>query len=246
MYAEKYEDLDSQSHFCYVKSSGHVSEHFSAIFTGTIDGVVDNPNDVYVDDPELTHFKDHMKLKDSDIQHTVEDAMKFFNNTFGLDFSDTVPDEKNEYLLPNARMKSYILSSHVNFIISDNLWIRTGNTYTSCYYIRTGGLQVTFSADQMLHGSYGGTEGKPVGPQNVLLYGFDVIEVCKQSPIIIQFQSPSPFRAEPIDGIYPSIGDIYSRVLGQGKSSSVYQVYPDSKENGQFRILFQIIYTFPS
>ena len=37
-----------------VMSRSCPSDHFSAIFTGTIDQTVDNPGDVYVDDPEQT------------------------------------------------------------------------------------------------------------------------------------------------------------------------------------------------
>ena len=229
-----------------VKSQSCPSEHFSAVFTTTIDGSVDKPQDISLDDPELTFFKTHLKFRDSDIQHTIEDAIKFFNYTYGIDFSNSAPNERNEYLLPNARMSPYILSSHLNLIYSDNLWIRTGNTYTSCYYARTGGLRVRFLADQMVHGSYGGTEGKPVGPENLLLYGFDIIEVCQQSPIIIQFQSPSPVRAEPIDEITIILYDTYNRVLGQGIAHSIFQMYPDPKGTGQLRIAFRKIYTFPS
>ena len=143
-------------------------------------------------------------------------------------------------------MSPYVLSSHLNLIYSDNLWIRTGNTYSSCYNARTGGLRVTFSADQMVHGSYGGTEGKPVGPLNAVIYGFDVIDVCQQSPIIIQFQSHSPIHAEPIDGFAPSLYDVYNRVLGRGISHSIFKLYLDPKGTGQSRVLGRIVITFPS
>ena len=229
-----------------VMSQSCPSEHFSAVITATIDGVVDKPQDLFLDDPELTHFKTHLKFRDSDIQHTIEDAMNFFNYTYGIDFLNSEPNERNEYLLPNARMGPYVLSSHINLIYSDNLWIRTGNTYTSCYYAHTGGFRVTFSADQMLHGSYGGTEGKPVGPLNAVIFGFDIINVCQQSPIIIQFQSRSPIRAEPIDGFSPSQFDVYNRVLGRGVSHGIFKLYLDPKGTGQLRVLGRFVTTFPS
>ena len=43
--------------------------------------------------------------------------------------------------------------------------------------------------------------GKPAGVTNAMIYGFVSIEVCKESPIIIQFRSGTPFRVELVDGI---------------------------------------------
>ena len=150
---------------------------------------------------------------DSDIQHAIGDAIQFFNNTYGLDFSDSPPKEKSEYFFQNARMRVFKLSPDIDFIPTDNHWIRTGNTRSSCYSIRDGGLQVTFSAEQTLYGSYGGAEGKPVGTTNLVTYGFYHIDVCEQSPVIIQFQSTTPIRPELIDSIAVFTADPYNRVL---------------------------------
>ena len=156
-----------------VMSQSCPSDYFSAVFTATIDQTVD--------DPELTFFKAYMNLRDAAIQHTIDDAMKFFNDTFSLDFSNSPPNHKNEYFFVNARMSPYILplSPDINFIFSDNLWLRTGSTYSSCYHAHNGGLQVSFLADQILHGSYGGTEGKIVGPSDVVYTAFDIIDMCR-------------------------------------------------------------------
>ena len=61
--------------------------------------------------------------------------------------------------------------------------------------MRDGGVIVTFSGEQTLYGSYGGAEGKPVGP---LAYGFYIIDVCKQSLLL---QSSTPFRVGSVDSI---------------------------------------------
>ena len=138
------------------------SDHYSAVFTATIDQTVDNPQPGHMDDPELTFFKDYLKFRDSDIQHTIDDAIQFFNNTYGLDFSDP-PNANNERFFQNAKMRPVIITpDQFDYIITDSRWIRTGNTYSSCYFIYDGGFQVTFSAEQTLYGSYGGAEGKPV------------------------------------------------------------------------------------
>ena len=72
-----------------------------------------------------------------------------------------------------------------------------------------GGFRVSFSGDQTLYGSYGGTEGKPAETANSMVYGFYHIDVCEQSPVIIQLQSSRPVRTEPIDGTSILTSDPY-------------------------------------
>ena len=229
-----------------IMSQNCPSEHFSAVFTATIDQTVDNP-ELIEDDPELMFFKNYMNFRDSDIQHTIEDAIQFFKNKYGLDFSDSVPNEKNEYFIWNiTKMSPFILPLHINYIVNENYWIRTGNTRSSCYHILDGGFRVTFFADQMLHGSYGETEGKPVGPFDGLFYGFYNIDVCQQSPVIIQYQSGTPFRAEPIDGMVPFNCDAYNHVLGHGNAQGIARIFPDPKEPGRYRAVARNVFTFPS
>ena len=220
------------------------SEHFPAIFTGTVEG--SGPSTGPVEDPELSFFKTYLKFRDSDIQHTIDDTIRFFNNTFGLDFSDSPPNEKNERFLQNAKMGPFMISPDIDYIVTDSHWIRTGNTRSSCYLIHDGGFQVTFSGERTLYGSYGGAEGKPVGPANLVAYGFYHIDVCKQSPVIIQFQSSTPIRPEPIDGIAVFTSDLYNRVLGYGKVHGIFQAFPDPDESGNVRTVFRAVFTFPT
>ena len=87
-----------------------------------------------------------------------------------------------------------------------------------------------FSGDQMVYGSYGGAEGRPVGETNGLIYGYYLIDVCQQSPMVIQFQSSVPFRTNTIDGNAVIDLDLYNRVLGYGKSQCVGALLPDPYE----------------
>ena len=222
------------------------SEHFSAMFTATIE--LSSTSSGQVDDPELSFFKTYLKFRDSDIQHTIDDAIRFFNNTFGLDFSNSPPNENNERFLQNAKMSPYMISPDIvsNYVVTDNRWIRTGSTYSSCYHKNDGGFRVTFSSEQTLYGSYGGAEGKPVGTTNTVAYGFNRIDVCEQSPVIIQFQSTTPVRTEPIDGIGFYTSDLYNHLLGYGKVHGMFQIYPDPNESGKLRTVFRAVYTFPA
>ena len=221
------------------------SEPFTAVFTSSMDQTLDSP-EIVVDDPELAFFKTIMQFRNAAIQHTVDDAIQFFNETFGLDFSASTPNQQNERFFENAKMSPYILASKVNYIVTVNNWFRNGNTRSSCYLIREGGFRATFSAEQTLRGSYGGATGKPAGVTNAIIYGFVSIEVCKQSPIIIQIQSSTPFRIEPIDGIGVINGETYNRVLGHGKIQGIAIIIPDPDEPGRFRVTIRFTYTFPA
>lgn len=227
-----------------IMSQSCPAEQFPAVFTATIEQTVDD-RDLIVDDPELMFFKNYMKFRDVDIQRTFEDAIQFLNYTYGLDFSDSVPNEKHEYSIPNAKMSPFILPLHINYNVNVNYWIQTGNTRSSCYHIRDGGIRVVFSADQMVHGSYGESGGKPVGESNAIFYGFYNIDVCQQSPVIIQYQSGTPFRAEPIDGFAPFYCVLYNHVLGKGSAIGTSRIFPDPKEPGRYRVIGRNVFTFP-
>ena len=67
-------------------------EHFSAAFVISIDQKIDDLN-IILDDPELTFFKDTMNFGEDEIQDAFEYAINFFNESYGLDFSTSTPNE---------------------------------------------------------------------------------------------------------------------------------------------------------
>ena len=222
------------------------AEWFSAVFTVTLDQTIDRPIPSY-DDPELIFFARYMQFRDKAIQHTTNDAIRFFNQTFGLDFSSSAPNGQNERFIQNAKMSPFIIPPDItNYVVTSNHWIRSGSTRSVCYLIRDGGFQVTFSGDQTLRGSYGGTEGKLTGSGDLLVYGFYNIDVCPQSPLIIQYQSSTPFRAEPVDGHYIINCDLYSTVLGEGKAQGIMSSYQTSENPNRYRVIAHNTFIFPA
>ena len=171
---------------------------FPASFIAVIDEKIDAPDSFFNSDPDLSYLKEVLKLRDDAIQHTIDDAIKFLNETYGLDFSLSPPEEQNEYIFENARLRPFRFAD-ISYIVTVNNWIQTGSTRSTCYQIRDGGFTVSFSADQILRGSYGGADGILAGGTEFMNYGFYVINVCQQSPIVIQYQSASPVRQEPTD-----------------------------------------------
>ena len=223
---------------------GQFCPEYSATFVTVIDQLMDGRY-FGAPDPEFTFFKEVMGFREDAIQHTLEDVFQFFNDTYGLDFSLSSPNEDNEYFFENARLRLITFPPpgvKYNVVVSN--WIRTGSTRLTCHNIRDGQFEVSFSEDQLLHGSYGGIEGLPADSSTYIIYGFSRIDVCDQSPIIIQFQNPIPIRREPIDGTHILDYDLYSRVLGYGKASGTSTIKADPDNQGKYRFVNRNVYTF--
>ena len=62
-----------------------------------------------------------MGLRDDDIQHLYEDAIEFFNESYGLDFSLSPPNEPKECLLENATLSLYRLHDRCSLHSSSSL-----------------------------------------------------------------------------------------------------------------------------
>ena len=223
------------------------SEHFSAVFVISIDQTIDDQN-IILDDPELTFFKDIVNFSEDEIQDAFEYAINFFNESFGLDFSISTPNEQNERFFENAKMSPFFFTEKLEFTVTANNWIRNGNTRSRCYRLRNGGIRVTFSGDQTLYGTYGGTEGKPAGITSTntdLLYsGIFKIDGCQQSPVIIFYRSATPTRIDPIDRNVISNFNVKNEVLGRGRSHGVASARPDKDEPEKFRITLRNVVTF--
>ena len=201
---------------------------------------------VILDDPDLTFLKEIMNFRDDTIQHTIDDVINFFNESYGLDFSLSPPNEKNEYFYQNAKLSPFELANNIEYLVVLNNWIQTGSTRSTCYKIRDGGFRAIFSAQQTLYGTYGGSGAKTVGETDSIFYGFYSIEVCEQSPVIIQYQSGSPFRFEPVDSTGIINCDLYSRVLGHGKAQGIFKLTPSPNAPGKQRLVIQNAFTFPA
>ena len=219
---------------------------YSAAFVTAVDQLLDRFSTI-APNPEFIFFKEEMGFREDDIQHTLEDTFKFFNDTYGLDFSLSSPNEDNEYFFENATLRpTKFPRPGVYYSVVISNWINTGSTRLTCHKIQDGQFQVTFSGDQLLHGSYGGVDGLPADMDTFMIYGFSKIDVCNQSPVIVQLQSSVPHRFESIGESFQYIleFDLYSHVLGYGKALGVSTINPDPDNPGKYRFVNKIVYTF--
>ena len=77
----------------------------------------------------------------------------------------------------------------------------------------------------LLHGEYGGEEGKLVSTDENLLYAYDyVFDACKQQGLTFQFESLAPSRSVPVDGFSVGIYQVHNRMLGVGTFWGVFRI----------------------
>ena len=105
-------------------------------------------------DPNLTDFHEVLGYSDDEIQQEVQNALQFFSERFGLEFSLTQPNELGQRFFQNATLQPLIGRVNVNAVL--NRWILSGNTRSKCFPTNLGGFLVIISGEQILRGTYGG------------------------------------------------------------------------------------------
>ena len=234
--------------FCIVTGSNAGSsncptpEWFVAEFVSIADKVVSS-SAIQLPDSSLSFFREAMLFTDEEIMQVEEDAIQFFNTKFGLNFSQSEPNELGERFYQNATFFPFRMSPEVQYAITFNRWIVSGNTRSVCFENRDGGFAVSFSEQQILHGTYGGEEGIPVASTDLLVYGFYNIPVCAQEPLVIRYSSASPARVDPHDGLGIINCNLFHRVWGHGIAQGLFQMIPT--ENGRFHFTIRNLFTFP-
>jgi hypothetical protein len=228
--------------FALQPTSCPTRDWFAAEFVTLADRNISGP--AVLDDPNLTFFRDIMRFDEREIEQVTEDALLFYKTRFGLDFSQAEPNELGQRIVENAVFAPAIFSPEIQYTITYNRWIISGNTNNLCFENRDGGYWVSFTGDQLLRGEYGGEEGRPIGEGGpFLLYGFYNIPVCPQEPLVIRYSSNTPARVEPVDGFGVINCDLFHRVWGAGIAQGSYRF--TALEDGRTNVVVRNILTFP-
>ena len=102
-------------------------------------------------------------------------------------------------------------------MFSTAAWLVSGRSRTKCFSAQGGDFRVRFSGPVMLHGEYGGEEGKLVSRNENLLYGYDyVFDACKQQRLSFHLESLAPSRSVPVDGYFVTTFRVTNHMLGEG------------------------------
>ena len=187
-----------------------------------------------------------MKFSDTEIDEATQEAIAFFNETFGIDFSGSEPDELGRRFSGNASTFFAYFPPEIDYHVSFNRWIVSGITQSLCFKISQGGFLVFFAEQQLLHGIYGGPEGRLINPGEELTWGYYSVPVCPQQPLVIQFQSNTPIRREEGDGFMTINYDVYSRTLGKGAAMGLFAAFPRPDDPSIAFGIIRNVFTFPA
>ena len=206
------------SHFMlHTIAAQSCSTPFQAAFVATLNEVTP----AVVPDPNYTYYRETLRFTDAQVEQELENAIQYYNTQFGLDFSSAVPNELGQRFVGNARFQFNFIPA--NFTAVGNNWIVNGNTRSKCFNIGGGGFQVYFNGTTMLHGVYGGEEGKPVYDGDSIVYAYLIIfDACHHEPIIIQAQAETPGRRLPVEGWNIVEFKLYNPWLGRGRFQGIF------------------------
>ncbi len=220
------------------------NEWFTAAFVSLTDKLVPLNLTTVSPDVDFRFFREIMHFSEEEIEKATEDAITFFRTKFGLDFSNTQPNDLGQRFFENAIFSPFVVSEDIESTITFNRWIVNGRTKSICFKNRDGGFLVSFTAERTLFGTYGGSQGKVILPGGGLTWGFHNIPVCPQQPLVIRYESGTPFRTEPVDGIGIINCDLYHRELGEGTSRGIAIVTP-TDDPDIIHFSFRTVFTFP-
>ena len=174
-------------------------------------------------DSELAYYRKVLQFTEEEIDREREEAMRFFNDTYGLDFTNIEPNEQGQRILGNVTFEPFMFSFNNTYVY--NSWLLNGKTKTRCFQVGDGGFRARFTGTTMLHGEYGGEEGKLVLANQRVMYGHDYIyDACKQQGIIFQLESLTPLRGVPIDSYIVRTFRVRNRALGEGIAWGVSRI----------------------
>ena len=193
-------------------------------------------------DPNLTYFREVLRFTEQEIEQQTQNALQFYNTTYGLDFSQSQPNAQGERFYQNATFFPARLP--ISLRVSSNRWILNGNTRSRCFNLQEGGYWVYFTAGpQMLHGTYGGEQGRLATFPDDLRYGFYSIDACAQQPMVMQYQSRTPYRSS-VDRISYFNHQVFHRTLGTGSARGLQQ-FVINPSTGSSNVIIQLIFLFP-
>ena len=195
-------------------------------------------------DPEMRYYTDILRFTTEEINQEMENAIQYFATQFGLNFSNIAPNDANQRLLPTSLFEPTFVP--INFTVIANRWILNGNRMSRCFTMSNGYFGVTFNATTMLHGVYGGEQGLPVNPGDILVYGYlSIFGACSQQPILIQTRSNTPTRELPVERWTVENLRLYNRALGNGRFQGVLKVALSPDDPAIAVVESQLVISFP-
>ena len=193
-----------------------------------------------IPDPNLTFFRNVLKFTEQEIQTATQSAIEYFNTTFGLDFSE--PNQQGHQIFQNASFSPG--KAPITATTKANRWLVNGNTKSRCFDVRFGWFEVLFLGEQVLYGTYGGSEGKIALPGTDLTWLYVWINTCPQSPVVILLK-PTALPYLTPDGLSLEPAVASHRILGSGNSLLTLSIKPLPPDQRLARVVLYRSIVFP-
>ena len=220
-----------------LNSEAHIVFHSDTMFSPeTLQAVLVDTN--------LTFFREVLGFDDAEIEQVTQNAFQFFNERFGLDFSQSEPNELGIRSFQNATIQPSRQPSGT--FATFNRWLLTGNTRSRCFIVSIGGYYVNFIGEQTLRGTYGGEEGIQVTSGRVVSYDYLSISISHCDPFVIQRRTTIPNESLQFEGVYVLFFEVSHPTLGRGGFQGFFQTERGT-ENGTIilRRSVSAVATFP-
>jgi hypothetical protein len=174
-------------------------------------------------DLAMWFHKDIMERTDEDITMTKEEATAYFNETFGLNSTNS-PEPTAYGVDPRNDDRAYIISG---MAVPPEGWV-----------VRDGGFMVNLTEETTLYGTWGGEEGKTVPAGSLFVYGDYNIDVSSMDNVSPDNESPdnespdnvsptmTPTPAEPIIIHYQSAEPIVPDMVNNGTTFRCTAIAP--------------------
>ena len=191
-------------------------------------------------DPDSAFYRS-LHFTDGELKQEMEKAIQHFRTQFGLDFSTLESNELGQRFIGNA-----MFHFNVGYKAVYNRWIASGNTTSKSFTVAGGGFEVGITGDMMLHGVYGGEEGKPVHAGDGLVHGYTALyDSSAQQPMLFQCQTDIPGRMLPVEGSLVEEFQLYNPKLGKGRVQTIWKISPVPDKETSLEYEFQQIFQFP-
>ena len=220
------------------RKTGNPGEYEQTILL-VADGVLDDPDDAVVLDPDCSFLRNEIGLNRKEIENFLAHSEAYFRDQFGLDFTQ-IPWENGSKVIPGVAqitIRKSTAESEYRAIYMGGKGINRP--------IYAGGLFVEIlGTDVVYHGKFGGEDGKPAFPGDFLVSGFySISQKNGKKPVIIRYlQGNVPTRLT-LGGWQPFINNLFSSKWGQGIADGVATFEP--MEDGSFRTVIRNVLTFP-
>jgi hypothetical protein len=157
--------------------------------------------------------RDIMKRSPREIAAFKTLAKQYFLDQYGLDFFHAQTVNGND-MIDGAVLNTFMANPAVGY----RAYTVSGeNVPSEGWEVRDGGYMVTFTKDTLLHGAYGGIQGKVTAAGTIIFYGEYNIVVPGGNPIVIQYEDPMPMMIDMQMGMSIDC-DLHSKEWGDGKA----------------------------